>query len=47
MIVASGGGEVRKAATNASLAFYTFPVGDNIGIAEYSPVTLLFSRRFI
>ncbi|CAN5779971.1 hypothetical protein BH10BAC3_BH10BAC3_01050 [soil metagenome] len=43
MIIASGGGEVRKAAINASQASYTFPVGDNTGTAEYSPVTLAFS----
>jgi hypothetical protein len=43
MIIASGGGEVRKAAINASQASYTFPVGDNTGTAEYTPVTLAFS----
>lgn len=41
MIVADGGGEVRKIFTaNGS---YLFPLGDNSGTAEYSPVTVNFS----
>ncbi|MFN8249604.1 MAG: endonuclease [Ferruginibacter sp.] len=41
MIVADGGGELRKSfAANGS---YLFPVGDNSGTAEYSPVTLNFT----
>lgn len=43
MIIASGGGAVVKNGTSASSASYTFPVGDNIGIAEYSPITLTFT----
>lgn len=38
MIIADGGGEVRKIFTgNAS---YLFPVGDNFGMSEYTPVTV-------
>ena len=41
MIVADGGGELRKNFTgNAS---YLFPVGDNTGSAEYSPVTITYT----
>ena len=41
MIVATGTGQVQKMfTTNAS---FTFPVGDNTGSAEYSPVTLSFT----
>ena len=43
MIVASGGGAVVKNGTSASSATYTFPVGDNTGTAEYSPITLTFT----
>ncbi len=38
MIIASGGGEVRK--TFGSTGSFTFPVGDNIATADYSPVTV-------
>ncbi|MEQ8361714.1 MAG: hypothetical protein RH948_02540, partial [Cyclobacteriaceae bacterium] len=38
MIIASGGGELRKVFT-ATGAPFTFPVGDNTGMLEYSPVT--------
>jgi hypothetical protein len=41
MIVANGTGELRKAFT--STGSFTFPVGDNDGTAEYSPVTLNFT----
>lgn len=41
MIVATGTGEVRKLFTAAGT--FTFPVGDNTGTAEYSPVTLNFT----
>ncbi len=38
MIIASGGSEVRKTFTaNGS---FTFPIGDNTGVEEYSPVTI-------
>lgn len=41
MIIADGGGELRKSFTgNAS---FFFPVGDNSGTAEYSPVTINYS----
>ena len=41
MIIADGGGEVRKSFTaNGS---YFFPIGDNSGGADYSPVTLSVS----
>ncbi|MBK7866206.1 MAG: hypothetical protein IPJ75_03965 [Ignavibacteriales bacterium] len=39
MIIANGGGELRKVFTAPDL--FTFPVGDNSGTVEYSPVTLL------
>ncbi|MBK7212177.1 MAG: hypothetical protein IPH88_02530 [Bacteroidales bacterium] len=41
MIVATGTGELRKLFTAAGS--FTFPVGDNTGTAEYSPVTLNFT----
>jgi hypothetical protein len=41
MIVAEGTGELRK--TYTSTGSFTFPVGDNTGTAEYSPVTLNFT----
>ena len=40
MIIADGGGEVRKNATSTATASFTFPIGDNTGTAEYSPVTV-------
>jgi hypothetical protein len=43
MIIASGGGELRKNATTAAQATYAFPIGDNSGTAEYSPAGLLFA----
>ncbi len=43
MIVASGSGEVRKNATSAAQATYAFPIGDNSGTEEFSPVGILFS----
>ena len=43
MIIASSGGEVRKYGTTASQASFLFPIGDNTGTAEYSPITLNFS----
>ncbi len=43
MIVASGSGLVIKNGTSAASASYTFPVGDNTGTVEYSPITLTFS----
>lgn len=41
MIVCTGTGEVRKLFTTSGS--FTFPVGDNTGVAEYSPVTLNFT----
>jgi hypothetical protein len=41
MIVATGSGELRKTFTAAGS--FTYPVGDNDGTAEYSPVTLTFT----
>ncbi len=41
MIVTNGTGELRKI-FNSAVSF-TFPVGDNSGTAEYSPVTLNFT----
>ncbi|HCV42456.1 MAG TPA: hypothetical protein DGH68_03160, partial [Bacteroidetes bacterium] len=41
MVVATGTGELRK--TFAANGSFTFPVGDNTGTAEYSPVTLNFT----
>ncbi|MEO5995919.1 MAG: T9SS type A sorting domain-containing protein, partial [Chitinophagaceae bacterium] len=43
MIIADGGGELRKAGTTAAQAGFLFPVGDKTGTAEYSPVTLTFT----
>ena len=43
MIIASGGGTVRKSAVDNASASFTFPIGDNIGATEYSPITLTFS----
>jgi hypothetical protein len=41
MIVATGSGELRK--TFTSTGSFTFPVGDNQGTAEYTPITLNFT----
>ena len=41
MIVADGSGELRKIFTGTGS--FTFPIGDNTGSAEYSPVTLNFT----
>jgi hypothetical protein len=44
MIVADGGGEVRKSATSNASASYTFPIGDGAASAngaEYTPITLV------
>jgi len=41
MVVASGTGEVRR--LFSGIGSFTFPVGDNTGTAEYSPVTLNFT----
>ncbi|MBL7903444.1 MAG: hypothetical protein JNL22_00340, partial [Bacteroidales bacterium] len=41
MIVATGSGQVRKSFSAAGS--FTFPVGDNSGTAEYSPVTTQFT----
>jgi hypothetical protein len=41
MVVATGTGELRKLFT--STGSFTYPVGDNDGSAEYSPVTLDFT----
>jgi hypothetical protein len=41
MVIATGTGEFRKSYSGAGS--FTFPVGDNTGIAEYTPVTLAFT----
>ena len=41
MIVTNGSGELRK--VFAGTGSFTFPIGDNTGSAEYSPVTLNFT----
>lgn len=41
MIVATGSGQMRK--SYAAAGSFVFPVGDNTGTAEYTPVTLNFS----
>ena len=41
MIIATGTGQVQKAWT--ATGSFTFPVGDNTGTAEYSPVSLTFT----
>jgi hypothetical protein len=41
MVVAGGSGELRK--IFASTGSFTFPIGDNTGTPEYSPVTLNFT----
>ena len=41
MLVATGTGEARK--LFSGIGTFTFPVGDNTGTAEYSPVTLNFT----
>jgi Secretion system C-terminal sorting domain len=38
MIIASGGGQVRKVFAGAGS--FVFPIGDNVGTAEYSPITV-------
>ena len=43
MIVADGGGEMRKSATDNASASYLFPIGDGASSdngAQYTPVTL-------
>jgi hypothetical protein len=41
MIVVTGPGELRKSFVSPGI--FTFPVGDNSGVPEYSPVTLNFT----
>lgn len=43
MIVSTGGGQLRKSATNASQATYGFPIGDIDGTPEFSPAGILFT----
>lgn len=43
MIVVTGSGELRKEFPAAFTGSFTFPVGDDTGTPEYSPVTLTFS----
>ncbi len=44
MIIADGGGEVRKKFAAGTISgSYLFPIGDNSGTAEYSPITLNFT----
>lgn len=42
MIIATGSGELRKEFPAGFTGSFTFPVGDNTGTPEYSPVTLNF-----
>ena len=41
MIIASGSGQLRK--SFSTTGSFTYPIGDNTGTAEYSPVTLNFT----
>lgn len=41
MVVATGTGELRK--SFSGIGSFTFPIGDNSGAAEYTPVTLNFT----
>ncbi|MEO6488547.1 MAG: endonuclease [Ferruginibacter sp.] len=41
MIIADGGGELRKSVSVNGI--YLFPVGDNLGTPEYSPVTINYT----
>jgi len=41
MVIATGTGELRK--SFSGIGSFTFPVGDDSGISEYSPVTLNFT----
>ena len=43
MIIVTGTGELRKEFPAAVSGSFTYPVGDDAGTADYSPVTLLFS----
>lgn len=43
MIVATAAGRVKKEFSSGFTGSFTYPVGDNTGAAEYSPVTLNFS----
>ncbi|MCX6303640.1 MAG: T9SS type A sorting domain-containing protein [Bacteroidetes bacterium] len=43
MIIVTGPGELRKEFPSGFTGSFTFPVGDNTGTPEYSPVTLNFS----
>ena len=43
MVVASGSGQLQKGFPSGFTGNFAFPVGDNTGTAEYSPVTLNFT----
>ncbi|MCX6305858.1 MAG: T9SS type A sorting domain-containing protein [Bacteroidetes bacterium] len=43
MVVATGTGKLQKSFVTGFTGSFIFPVGDNTGIPEYSPVTLNFS----
>jgi hypothetical protein len=43
MIIVTGAGELRKEFPQAFSGSFTYPVGDDAGTADYSPVTLVFS----
>ncbi len=43
MVVATGTGQVKKSFAAGFTGTFTYPVGDNTGIAEFSPVTLNFT----
>jgi hypothetical protein len=42
MVIATGTGEFRK--SFSGIGTFTFPVGDNTGTAEYTPVTMTFTN---
>ncbi len=43
MIVATGSGQLRKEFPSGFTGSFAFPVGDANGVAQYSPVTLIFT----
>jgi len=43
MVVATGSGQLRKEFPSGFAGSFTFPVGDATGVAQYSPVTLIFT----
>ncbi|MFC2138947.1 beta strand repeat-containing protein, partial [Bacteroidota bacterium] len=45
MVVPEGSGELRKTFNSSNTPSFTFPVGDNTGTTEYSPVIIYFSDK--